>query len=183
MKFWPHDSDSFEGGFSVKSLIAATTALMLLVSSAAASAQTRTRRPAPAQKKRAPATSSLDSTRTNAVRIQLANLNKDLTRFLYIYGRLSKDLELTGAQTESGDAASKTRAGLIENLKVMSNRLDQLESQFRFTPGLERQYRSLQGVSARAAQAESTASAGRFDQAGRILVEVAATLTDVLLEM
>ena len=172
----------------MKSLIAAATALMLLLSAApaAAAAQTRTRRSTTPQRRRAPArpaTSSLDATRTNAVRLQLASLNKDLTRFLYVYGRLSKDLELTGAQSESADATNKTRAGLIESLKTMSNRLDQLEGQVRFTPGLERQYRSLQGVSNRAAQAESNAAAGRFDAAGRILVEVAATLTDVLLEM
>ncbi len=166
----------------MKSLIA-TTALTLLLSFSPAGAQTRTRRTAPAQKKRPASTSSLDATRTNAVRLQLADLNKDLTRFLYVYGRLSKDLELTGTQSESADAANKTRAGLIESLKVMSNRLDQLEAQVRFTPGLERQYRSLQGISGRAAQAESAAAAGRFDAAGRTLVEVAATLTDVLLEM
>ncbi len=171
----------------MKSLIAATTALMLLLSvaPAAAAAQTRTRRSTP-QRRRTPAqpaTTSLDATRTNAVRLQLASLNKDLTRFLYVYGRLSKDLELTGSQTESADATNKTRAGLIESLKTMSNRLDQLEGQVRFTPGLERQYRSLQGVSNRAAQAEANAAAGRFDAAGRILVEVASTLTDVLLEM
>ena len=170
----------------MKSLIAAATALMLLLSAAPAAAQTRTRRSTTPQRRRAPArpaTSSLDATRTNAVRLQLASLNKDLTRFLYVYGRLSKDLELTGAQSESADATNKTRAGLIESLRTMSNRLDQLEGQVRFTPGLERQYRSLQGVSNRAAQAESNAAAGRFDAAGRILVEVAATLTDVLLEM
>ena len=173
----------------MKSLIAATTALMLLLSAAGAApaaAQTRTRRSTAPQRRRAPAkpaTSSLDATRTNAVRLQLASLNKDLTRFLYVYGRLSKDLELTGSQSESADATNKTRAGLIESLKTMSNRLDQLEGQVRFTPGLERQYRSLQGVSNRAAQAEANAAAGRFDAAGRILIEVAATLTDVRLEM
>ena len=174
----------------MKSLIAATTALMLLLSAAAApaiaAAQTRTRRSTPQRRRTTPArpaTTSLDATRTNAVRLQLASLNKDLTRFLYVYGRLSKDLELTGSQSESADATNKTRAGVIESLKTMSNRLDQLEGQVRFTPGLERQYRSLQGVSNRAAQAEANAAAGRFDAAGRILVEVAATLTDVLLEM
>lgn len=175
---------------SLTTAITVTTALLLVLSIAAApavaSAQTRTRRSTP-QRRRTPATkpaaSPLESTRTNAVRLQLADLNKDLTRFLYVYGRLSKDLELTGTQGESADVTNKTRAGLIESLKTMSNRLDQLEGQVRFTPGLERQYRSLQGVSSRAAQAEASAAAGRFDAAGRILVEVAATLTDVLLEM
>ena len=179
---------------SLLTAISATTALVLLLSTAAAPAalaQTRTRRSAPStQRRRAPATtqrpgaaSPLEATRTNAVRLQLAELNKDLTRFLYVYGRLSKDLELTGAQAESADATRQARARLIESFRTMSNRLDQLEGQVRFTPGLERQYRSLQGVSGRAAQAESNAAAGRFDAAGRILVEVAATLTDVLLEM
>lgn len=178
----------------MKSVTAALTFALLLVLLTDAApdvfAQTRTRRSSPStQRRRTPATtnrsttSPLEATRTNAVRLQLAELNKDLTRFLYVYGRLSKDLELTGAQSESADATNRTRAGLIDSLRQMSNRLDQLEGQVRFTPGLERQYRALQGVSARAAQAESTAAAGRFDAAGRILVEVAATLTDVLLEM
>lgn len=176
---------------SLFTAISATTALVLLLSNAApaaAAAQTRTRR-STTQRRRAPAaprpaaSSPLEATRTNAVRLQLADLNKDLTRFLYVYGRLSKDLELTGSQSESADATSRARAGVIDSLRQMSARLDQLEGQVRFTPGLERQYRSLQGVSGRAAQAESNAAAGRFDAAGRILVEVAATLTDVLLEM
>ena len=167
----------------MKSQIAAATVLILLLSFVPSSAQTRTRRSSPQRRRPSAATTQLDATRTNAARLQLASLNKDLTRFLYVYGRLSKDLELTEAQTESADVAAKTRAGLIDSLRTMSNRLDQIEREFRFNTGLERFYRSLQGVSARAAQAESAASAGRFDQAGRMLVDIAGTLTDVLLEM
>ena len=171
----------------MKAFIAAACACALLVSSStAAAAQTRTRRgSSSAQKRRttsAPA-SHLDAARTNTVRLQLANLSKDMTRFLYLYGRISKDLELTSAQTGSADAANQARSGLIENVRAMRDRLDQLESQFRFTQGLERQYQSLQGVSARADEATQLVSAGRFDQAGRALVEISSQLTDVLLEM
>ena len=172
----------------MKAFIAAACACALLVfsSTAAAAAQTRARRgSSSAQKRRttsAPA-SRLDTARTNTVRLQLANLSKDMTRFLYLYGRLSKDLELTGAQSGSADAASQARSGLIENVRAMRDRLDQLESQFRFTQGLERQYQSLQGVSARADQAAQQVSAGRYDQAGRTLVDISGQLTDVLLEM
>jgi len=170
----------------VKAFIAAFACALLIFSAADARAQTRTRRSvSTAQKRRSTATkaSPADAARTNAIRLQLANLSKDLTRFLYLYGRLSKDLELTGAQTGSADAANQARSGLIENVRAMRDRLDQLESQFRFTQGLERQYQSLQGVSARADQAAQQVSAGRYDQAGRTLVEISSQLTDVLMEM
>ena len=169
----------------MKSLITTAAACALLVFSAApVSAQTRTRRSvSTAQKRRGAASSPADTARTNTVRLQLAGLSKDMTRFLYLYGRLSKDLELTAAQSGSADAANQARAGLIENVHAMRDRLDQLESQFRFTQGLERQYQTLQGVSARADQAAQLVSAGRYDQAGRALLEITTQLTDVLLEM
>jgi len=172
----------------VKTLIANAAVCLLLLSYAATTpaAQTRTRRSAPAasQKRRGtPAPSRLDQTRFNAQRLELAGLSKDLTRFLYLYGRLSKDLELTGSQTGSADAAAQTKAGLIRSMGDMRDRLDQLEGHFRFAEGLETQYQTLHGVSASADQAIQQANANRFDQAGRVLLEVANKLTDVLLEM
>lgn len=169
----------------MKAFIAAAACALLVFSALPSHAQTRTRRSAStAQKRRSTATKSpADAARTNAVRLQLASLSKDMTRFLYLYGRISKDLELTSAQTGSADAANQARSGLIENVHAMRDRLDQLEGQFRFTQGLERQYQTLQGVSARADQAAQQVSAGRYDQAGRTLVEISAQLTDVLLEM
>lgn len=169
----------------VKAFIAAAVCALLVFSALPSHAQTRTRRSvSTAQKRRSTATKSpADAARTNAVRLQLASLSKDMTRFLYLYGRISKDLELTSTQTGSADAANQTRSGLIENVRAMRDRLDQLEGQFRFTQGLERQYQTLQGVSARADQASQQVSAGRYDQAGRTLVEISSQLTDVLLEM
>jgi hypothetical protein len=172
----------------VKTLIATAAVCLLLLSYAQppAAAQTRTRRSvSTAQKRRgaSAAASHLDQTRFNAQRLELAGLSKDLTRFLYLYGRLSKDLELTGAQTGSADAAAQTKAGLIRSMGDMRDRLDQLEGHFRFAEGLETQYQTLHGVSASADQAIQQANANRFDQAGRVLLEVANKLTDVLLEI
>ena len=171
----------------MKSSIAAAAACLALVFSTAAdvTAQTRSRRSTTPQRRRPAASTSspLDATRFNAQRLELAGLSKDLTRFLYLYGRLSKDLELTAAQPESSDAAGRTKAGLLQSVNDMRDRLDQLEGRFRFTKGLESQYQSLQGVSRQADAAAANVSANRFDQAGRILVEVAGKLTDVLLDM
>ena len=162
---------------------AAVCLLLTLCAAAEAPAQTRTRRSTP-QRRRTPATATrLDQPRFNAQRLELAALSKDLTRFLYLYGRLSKDLELTGAQTGSADATGQAKAGLIRSIGDMRDRLDQLEGRFRFEQGLRAQYQTLQGVSASADQAAQQANANRFDQAGRILLEVANKLTDVLLEM
>lgn len=172
----------------MKPLIATAAACLLLTFSAAApqpaAAQTRTRRSTP-QRRRTPATAStrLDQTRFNAQRLELAGLSKDLTRFLYVYGRLSKDLELTGSQTGSDDATSQAKAGVIRNIGVMRDRLDQLESRFRFESGLATQYQTLRGVSASADEAAQQAAANRFDQAGRTLLRIAEKLTDVLLDM
>lgn len=166
----------------MKSFIATMAVCMLLILPASASAQTRTRRSAPPQKKRT-TTSPLDATRFNAQRIELAGVTKDLTRFLYLYGRLSKDLELTGAQAGSSDAAGATRAGLIKSVNAMRDRLDQLESHFRFAKGLEGQYQMLQGISGRADEAAQSVNSGQYDRAGRALLEIATQLTDVLLDM
>ena len=169
----------------MKPLIAKAAVCLLLIICAAADApaQTRTRRSTP-QRRRTPAPATrLDQTRFNAQRLELAGLSKDLTRFLYLYGRLSKDLELTGSQSGSADATNQTKAGLIRSIGDMRDRLDQLESHFRFEEGLRAQYQTLQGVSAGADRASQQAAANRFDQAGRTLLEVANKLTDVLLEM
>ena len=170
----------------MKPLIAKVVVCLLVITCAAAAApaQTRTRRSTP-QKRRTPAApaSRLDQTRFNAQRLELAGLSKDLTRFLYLYGRLSKDLELTGAQTGSADAAGQAKAGLIRSIGDMRDRLNQLEGHFRFQEGLRTQYQTLQGVSNSAEQAAQQANANRFDQAGRTLIDVANKLTDALLEM
>jgi hypothetical protein len=171
----------------VKSFIAAATACLVLILPLSASAQTRTRRTSSSAQKRRTTSGSqsshLDATRFNAQRLELAGLSKDLTRFLYLYGRLSKDVELTGTQGESADVANKTKAGLVDNVRAMRDRLDQLEGHFRFAQGLESEAQTLHGVSARADEAEQAVSANQYDRAGHILLDIATQLTDVLLEM
>jgi hypothetical protein len=169
----------------VKSFIAALFVCVLLVLPDAALGQSRSRRTS-TQRRRASSSSSstqLESVQANSGRIRLADQIKTLTRFLYLYGRFSKDLELTGAQAEASDVANRTRAALADNLRNIRAGLDQLETQFRMTPGLERHYRRLAGVAQRASDAEARVSANQLDQAGRTLVEIVNQLTDVLVEM
>lgn len=175
----------------MKSLTTAATLCLALavtpLSSSRANAQTRTRRSSAssAQRRRGAtgANTKPDQTQLNAARIKLADRIKTLSQFLYLYGRLSKDLELTGTQTGSNDTVAKSRAALVSNIGNVRQGLDDLVAQFRFTPGLEQQSAALTSAAQRAADAESQASAGRFNDAGLTLVEVVRQLTDVLIEM
>lgn len=164
----------------MKPLIATLAAGLLL--SAPAAAQTRTRRSTPQRRAPAPAT-RLDQAKLNTIRLALNAQVKDLTRFLYLYGRVSKDLELTGAQATSTDVAAKGRASVVQSIRDLRDRLDNLEGQFRFAKGLETKYRLVQGVSRRADEAARLAEGGRFDQAGRVLVEISNQLADAMIEL
>jgi hypothetical protein len=164
----------------VKSSIAALAACLLL--SAPAAAQTRTRRSTPQRRQPAPAT-RLDQAKLNTIRLALNAQVKDLTRFLYLYGRVSKDLELTGAQANSSDVTARGRASLVQSIRDLRDRLDNLEGQFRFTRGLEVKYRLVEGVSRRADEAARLAEGGRYDQAGRVLVELSNQLADAMIEL
>jgi hypothetical protein len=171
-------------------LFAATLAACLLCATqgadAAAAAQSRTRR-APTQRRTTPQRTqprtTLSQTEANAARIKLSDEIKKLARFVYLYGRISKDLETVSAQPQSAEVARRTKAALLTNFAPLRDDLDQLERQFRFTRGLEGSYQKLQGAAQRMAEAESQVSAGQYDRAGKLLVDIVTQLTDVLLEM
>ncbi|HEY0081012.1 MAG TPA: hypothetical protein VGB73_20575 [Pyrinomonadaceae bacterium] len=167
----------------MKSFIAALFVCLLLVLPNVVSGQTRSRRSSTPRRRASSSSTQLESVQANSGRIRLADQIKNLTRFLYLYGRFSKDLELTGTQAEASEVANRTRAALADNLRNIQAGLDELERQFRMTPGLERHYRKLAGVAQRAGEAEARVSANQLDQAGRTLVEIVNQLTDVLVEM
>lgn len=169
----------------MKFFIAIAAACVLLLASTDGFTQSRTRRTT-TQKRRAPASSAdarLNATEVNGARLRVAEQIKNMNRFLYVYGRASKDIEATGAQAESDEVTTRSRASLVASVRNVRAGLDQLEEQFSRSPALANYYPSLQGVAARAADAERKASANQLDQAGRALIEAVNQLTDVLLEM
>lgn len=171
----------------------AAACLLLLPGAGVASAQTRSRRTtnqrasaqkaAPKRRGGSGSTSRLSTTEANTARVRVADQIKNLNRFLYLYGRASKDIEATSAQAESAEVARRSRASLLASIRNVREGLDQLEADFRLTPGLQNFYPSLRGVAGRAAEAENLAANNQLDQAGRALIEVVSQLTDVLLEM
>ncbi len=61
--------------------------------------------------------------------------------------------------------------------------MDELETLFSSSSELRIYYTRLLGVAASAAQAEDAVAAGRYDEAGKSLLDVMSRLTDVLLDM
>lgn len=166
------------------------TCLLLLLVPAEISAQTRTRRSV-TPKRRSTATTRAKNTATaNAAlalqdgRQRVGEKIKQISNFVYLYGRFSKDFEAavgTGGQPDATANALKNR--LVGSLQDIREGLDGLELHFRTTPELERFSIRLSGVALGAANAEQQASANRLDAAGRSLLEVINRLTDVLQEM
>lgn len=150
------------------------------------------RQSAPARRRTPPASGAQGRSAAAVAdgRGQVAVQIKKLTRFLYLFGRVSSGVEAIDEQARRGRITpqekaliNKNKATLQTNFAGVRDELDQLELRFRTTRELERYYPRLVGVAAGAARAEEQAAANQLEQAGRTLVDTAERLTDVLVEM
>lgn len=164
-------------------LILLTICAALMATAALAQKTTRQRTAAPAK------TAAKTDPRAEAAK-RVAEQVKNLSRFLYLFGGVSKDLAAADAALKRGegskDLAARTRqnkAALLNSLQNVRDGLDKLEADFRFTPQLQPYYLQLKGVANSASGAEEQAAAGDYEDAGRTLLDVVNQLTDVLLAM
>ena len=165
------------------------TFLLLLFVPAENSAQSRTRRTSTPKRSTSTTGSKKTATANAALALQdgrqrVGEKIKQISNFVYLYGRFSKDFEQAvgpGGQPDATASALKNR--LVGSLQDIREGLDGLELHFRTTPELERFSLRLSGVALGAANAEQQATSNRLDAAGRSLLEVINRLTDVLQEM
>jgi hypothetical protein len=115
---------------------------------------------------------------------------KLLTRFIYVYGKISNGLETADEQAKRGQTnqalqaqTQQNKAGVVANIDGLRVGLDKLERSFQANPQLQRQYLKLSGSAAAITNAAQLAAANRFDEAGRVLLGVAERLADVMVEM
>jgi hypothetical protein len=174
-----------------RALILSILCLLLLPASTFAQGRQRTSGRRNTQQKSRPdntAQKTVDARTDGASRV--ADQIKNLTRFLYLLGGVSKGIETVDEAVRRNEASptvveqtEKSKAVVKTSLQNVREGLDKLEIDFRTTPELQRYYISLAGVAAGAANAEDQATAGHYDQAGRSLLDVVYRLTDVLLQM
>ncbi len=165
--------------------------ICVLLLSTATFAQTRsrtTRRGTQSSKTAKPSAPAAGDVMNGATKV--ADQIKNLTKFLYILGGVAKGIEEIDAAAKSGQASptalqknEQNKAVVKSSLENVRVGLDQLEIDFRSTPGLQGYYVKLVGSASGAADSEAQAGAGHFDQAGRTLLGVVNRLTDVLVLM
>ena len=160
----------------------------ILLFSMTAVAQTRTRRSTPQTRRSAGAQAEVQA--RNEAATKVADQVKILTRFLYVLGGVAKGIEQVDEAARKNEASpaalqqnEQNKATVKTSLRNVREGLDNLEIYFRSTPGLQSYYLRLAGSADGAATAENLANSGRFDQAGRSLLNVVNRLTDVLLIM
>ncbi|HEX5709567.1 MAG TPA: hypothetical protein VFX96_19970 [Pyrinomonadaceae bacterium] len=175
----------------MKRTIALLTLCLLLVADASAvAAQTRNRRSTPQRRRSTTTARRADSDAIALGRLKVAEKIKVISEFLYVYGGIANQVEMTETQARSAGApedlralAERSRAALRRNMTAVRDGLDQLELEFRTSPELQRYYSSVAGVAAGAADAEEMVAAGQIKPAGRKLLQVVSQLTDALAAM
>lgn len=162
---------------------ACTYVLLVVMALAAPGAWAQQRPASKAQKKRPPATKKApDPPPPPDLRAEAAQLGdqlKLLVRFVYLYGRISPGLETADDKVER---SRENKSRVVANINNVRAGLEKLQADFHARPELQRHSLKLQPAIETAAQAERLASSGKFDEAGRTLIQVAHRLIDILAE-
>ena len=175
-----------KGGFALKRLFVVAIAWLVVWSVPAAS---QTKRHS-TQKKPSTTFAEKQQAEVRAGREQIAVQVKALTQFLYLFGGISKSLEIADRAKNnreesvagmSPEQISQSKATVKASIASVRTGLEKLESSFRLNPVLQAYYPSLSGVARIAQTAETQAAASNFDQAGRSLISVVTKLTDALI--
>lgn len=121
---------------------------------------------------------------------QVAEQLKLLTRFVYVYGKISNGLETADEQAKRSPPSQavqaqtqQTKASVVTNIENLRAGLAKLEQSFSADPQLQRYSPRLNGASQAVANAAQLAGASRFDEAGRALLGVAERLADLIVEI
>lgn len=159
---------------------------LLVLLSAPAASQTRRRS---AQKKPSTSFAEKQQAEIRAGREQIAAQVKNLTQYLFLFGGISKGIEIAERAKNNRDESvaamspeqlAQSKAKVKDSIAGVRAGLDQLESTFRLNPVLQSYYPTLAGVAKIAQTAETQAAASNFDQAGRSLIAAVNKLIDAL---
>jgi len=115
---------------------------------------------------------------------------KNVSNFIYIYGKVVNGLEVADEQAKSNQASPEIQAKikeskdkLIAKIKDVRIGLEGLTNNFQANPRLQVQYLKLAYATEAALNAERLAAAGRYNDAGKFLVSVIERLADTIISM
>ncbi len=165
------------------SIIVLTFLAALFVAEQASSfAQRPKRRPA------TPAPTPVPDMRPEA--LQVAEQIKNVSRFIYIYGKVVNSLQVAEEEAKRGQVSpnvqainKKSKDALITNINGLRAGLNAMVAKFQGNPRLQVQSLRLSSAADAVANAEQLATAGKYDEAGKALVIAVERLTDTLTTM
>jgi hypothetical protein len=115
---------------------------------------------------------------------------KNVSNFIYIYGKVVNGLEVADEQAKSNLASPETQARikeskdkLIAKIKDVRIGLEDLANKYQASPRFQVQYLKLSYATDAAINAERLAAAGRYNEAGKFLVTVVERLADTIVSM
>jgi hypothetical protein len=121
---------------------------------------------------------------------EVATQIKNVSNFIYIYGKVVNGLEVADEQAKSNQASPETQAKikeskdkLIAKIKDVRIGLEGLANGFQANPRLQVQFLKVSYATEAALNAERLAAAGRYNDAGKFLVTVVERLTDTIISM
>ena len=127
---------------------------------------------------------------TRAEASEVVTQIRNVSNFIYIYGKVVNGLEVADEQAKSNLASPETQARikeskdkLIAKIKDVRIGLEDLASKFQANPRLQVQYLKLAYATEAALNAERLAVAGRYNDAGKFLVTVVERLADTIVSM
>jgi len=122
--------------------------------------------------------------------LQVAEQIKNVSKFIYIYGKVVYSLQIADDDAKSGkasptvqDANKKSKDALITNINGLRAGLNTVAAKFQANSRLQVQYLKLSFAAEAIATAEQLAKAGQYDEAGKSLVIAVERLTDTLTTM
>jgi len=121
---------------------------------------------------------------------EVATQIKNVSNFIYIYGKVVNGLEVADEQAKSNQASPEIQAKikeskdkLIAKIRDVRIGLEGLANGFQASPRLQVQFLKVSYATEAAVNAERLAAAGRYNDAGKFLVTVVERLTDTIISM
>ena len=127
---------------------------------------------------------------TRAEASEVVTQIRNVSNFIYIYGKVVNGLEVADEQAKSNLASPETQARikeskdkLIAKIKDVRIGLEDLANKFQANPRLQVQYLKLAYATEAALNAERLSAAGKYNEAGKFLVTAVERLADTIVSM
>ena len=121
---------------------------------------------------------------------QVATQIKNVSNFIYVYGKIVNSLELADEQVKNKQTSpeiqaknQKSKDALILRIRDVRAGLENLANGFQGNSRMQVQYLKLTYAIDSVINAERLATSGRYEDAGKTLVQVVERLTDTVLSM